>query len=209
VRRTLGIGDETTAVLYAPTWRDDVVFADGQDVMRADGDPIALDLDVDRFVAALGASHALLLRLHYTLTGRLAAVAHASVADVSRHSDIGELYLAADVLVTDYSSAMFDFAVTGKPIVFLAADLDRYRDSLRGFYFDLFADAPAPVTVTTDELIRALGDLEAGAAAHAERYARFRETFCPFDDGGATERLVDRLFEGGELRRPSEARAAD
>ena len=111
VRRRLGIPDGATAVLYTPTFRDDAVFADRS---------FELGLDVDAFAAALGADHVLLLRLHYMVTEALPPPRHPSLRDVSLHPDVSELYLAADVLVTDYSSTMFDFAVTGRPVAFLA-----------------------------------------------------------------------------------------
>jgi CDP-glycerol glycerophosphotransferase len=186
VRSSLGIEDGRTAVLYTPTWRDDVVFGEG-------GKAFALGLDVEAFAEALGDDHVLLLRLHYMLTGRLAAVGHPAVRDVSFHPDVAELYLAADAMVTDYSSTMFDFAVTGKPMVFFAYDLADYADRQRGFYFDLAPEAPGPLVETTEELIAALRDLPAGAAAFAERYDRFRERFCHLDDGHAAERVVERL----------------
>jgi CDP-glycerol glycerophosphotransferase len=187
VREELDIPEGRTAVLYAPTWRDDAVFAEG-------GKDFALALDVEAFDERLGRDHVLLLRLHYTLTGRLAAMGHASVRDVSFHPDIAELYLAADVLVTDYSSTMFDFAVTGRPQLFFTYDLDDYRDRLRGFYFDFQPVAPGPLLTTTGEVLDALADLPAVAASHAERYAAFRETFCHLEDGRATDRVVDRLL---------------
>jgi CDP-glycerol glycerophosphotransferase len=186
VRAELGIADDTTAVLYTPTWRDDAVFAEG-------GKDFALDLDVDGFAERLGGDHCLLLRLHYTLTGRLAASAHESVRDVSFHADVSELYLAADVMVTDYSSTMFDFAVTGKPMLFYTYDLADYAGRLRGFYFDFAPVAPGPLLETTPELLDALADLPAVAAAHADRYAAFAERFCHLEDGRATERVADRV----------------
>ena len=62
--------------------------------------------------------------------------------DVTAHSDINELFLAADVLITDYSSVMFELGVTGKPMIFLTPDLAEYRDKTRGFYFDF--EGPRP-----------------------------------------------------------------
>src|SRR3954453_7530926 len=105
------------------------------------------------------------------LTGRLAAIEHPAVSDVSLHPDISELYLAADVLVTDYSSVMFDFAVTGKPQLFFTYDLDTSRASLRGFHSHFAPAAPAPLLETTGELIAALRDLDGARARSAERYA--------------------------------------
>jgi CDP-glycerol glycerophosphotransferase len=187
VRRRLGIGPDQQAVLYAPTWRDDAVFAEG-------GKDFMLGLDPERVGAALAPSDGvLLLRLHHELTARSAAIDHPRVREVSRHPDISDLYLAADALVTDYSSVMFDFAITGRPIVFYAYDLDDYRDRLRGFYFPLEPEAPGPIVTTEDALIATLDDLPAVAAAHADRYARFRERYCHLEDGHATERVLARL----------------
>ena len=186
VRRELGIPDGATAVLYTPTWRDDQVFTEG-------GREFALGLDVEAFADALGSDHVLLLRLHYMLTGRLGAVEHPAVRDVSHHADVAELYLAADAMVTDYSSTMFDFAVTGKPMLFYAYDLADFQDRVRGFYFDFVPDAPGPLVATTQELVEAVRDLPEHTARYEERYARFRERFCHLEDGHATERVIARL----------------
>ena len=97
------------------------------------------------------------------------------------------------MLVTDYSSAMFDFAVTGKPQVFLAPDLDEYRDRMRGFYFDFEAEAPGPIVADTAELIAHISEPEP-ASLHGPAYERFRERFCPFDDGHASRRVVEAVF---------------
>ena len=72
--------------------------------------------------------------------------------DVASHPSVEELCLAADVLVTDYSSIMFDYAVLDRPIVIHAPDWDVYRE-LRGTYFDLLAEPPGVVARTEDELV--------------------------------------------------------
>ncbi len=113
--------------------------------------------------------------------------------DVSGHPDIAELYLAADVLVSDYSSAVYDFAVTGKPILLFAPDLDRYRDTVRGMYFDYEEWAPGPVSTTQEELAAGLADLDAVEQTWGERYGAFVQKFCPHEDGRAGQRVVDRL----------------
>jgi len=188
VRAELEIPPGVTAVLYTPTWRDDVVFSNGNR-------NFALDLDVDAFIARLGDDHILLLRLHYMLTGRLQAMKHPALREVSFHPDVSELYLAADVLVTDYSSTMFDFAVTGKPLLFYAYDLEDYGSRVRGFYFDLPSVAPGPLVRSTRGLLEALADLPQVTAQYASRYAHFRDTFCHLDDGHASERVLDRVLE--------------
>jgi CDP-glycerol glycerophosphotransferase (TagB/SpsB family) len=190
VRAELGIPDGTTAVLYTPTWRDDLVFdSDGQDYEFA--------IDMADFAARLGDDHVLLVRLHSIVAGRLPAMPGLPIIDVSAVADTAGLYLAADLMVTDYSSSMVDFAITGKPMLFFTYDLEHYRDDLRGFYFDLAEVAPGPLVSTSTELVTAIGDVEAIAAANADRYARFRQTFCSLEDGHATDRVLDLLFPSG------------
>jgi CDP-glycerol glycerophosphotransferase len=191
VRAELGIPDGRTAVLYAPTWRDAEVFGPDEALLTSE---FRLPLDVGAFTEQLGDDHVLLLRLHYMLTGRYRAAEHEAVRDVSFYADISRLYLAADVLVTDYSSAMFDFAVTGRPILFYTYDLADYRDRARGFYFDFTPVAPGPLLSTTQAVLDALRDLAAVSDRHAEAYARFRDRFCHLEDGQASERVLDRLF---------------
>ena len=182
VRASLGIPEDVTAVLYTPTWRDDEFYADGTPNVQ-------LALDLDAFARELGPKQWLLPRLHYMVTDRSQPLDRPGVVDVSRYPDARELYLAADVMITDYSSTMFDFAVTGKPMLFYAYDLESYRDSLRGFYFDFEPIAPGPVLETSEEVIAALRNLREIPERYAERYRAFRELFTHLDDGHAGDRL--------------------
>ncbi len=187
VRSRLGIADGTTAVLYAPTWRDNFVDELGNARFQ-------FALDAPSFSDRLGGDHVLLLRMHYYVPSETWGVVGPPVKDVSAHPDISELYLAADVLVADYSSAMFDFAVTGKPIILFAYDLRQYRDEVRGFYLDYEAQAPGPVLTTSAEVIEALENLEEVERGAVARYRAFRDRFCYLDDGHASDRVVDHLL---------------
>ena len=192
VRAELGIDDGTTAVLYAPTWRDHLVLD------RMGESDYEVPIDLAAFADRLGKDHVLMTRLHSMVAGRLAIPPGAPVIDVSDRAESAELYLAADMLVTDYSSVMFDFAVTGKPMVFYTYDLEHYRDDLRGFYFDLAEVAPGPLVRTSEELVEAIVDSDVTASDLADRYARFRDTFCSLEDGHATDRVLDLLFPHGD-----------
>jgi CDP-glycerol glycerophosphotransferase (TagB/SpsB family) len=202
VRSDLGIRDDQTVVLYTPTWRDDLVF-------EGSGDrDFEFPIDLDEFGARLGKDHVLLLRLHNMVMSRLEVAEGSAVRDVCSHPDIRDLYLAADMMVTDYSSTMFDFAITGKPLLFFTYDLERYRDQLRGFYFDLAEVAPGPLVATSTELVEAIAGIDRVTAEHAERYARFQKTFCHLEDGSATERVLDLILPSasasGQLSSTSE-----
>jgi len=184
VRASLGLAEDTVAVLYAPTYRDDEVT----------GDDVPLGIDLDRLTEQLGDGHRVLLRLHYYLGHRPAITIDARVDDVSRYPEVSDLYLAADVLVTDYSSALFDFAVTGKPILLYAYDLDHYRDRLRGFTLDLDVEAPGPVLRTQEQLTDALLDLPEVELQYEQQYRAFRARYCHLDDGHATARVIEALW---------------
>jgi len=101
--------------------------------------------------------------------------------------------LVADLLITDYSAVMFDFVVTGRPILLYAPDLDRFEE-IRGLYLDLSTQAPGPLLFEQSEVVDALRSLDRITAAYAERYASFTRRYAPHDDGKATVRLVDHVW---------------
>ncbi|MFI6788499.1 CDP-glycerol glycerophosphotransferase family protein [Nonomuraea sp. NPDC050383] len=178
VRERLGLAEGKRVVLYAPTYRD----YDRKNAM--------VKLDLAKAREELGADHELLVRAHpMQAMPAVPDIAH----DVTTYPDMADLLLVADVLVTDYSSVMFDFAATGRPMVFYAYDLAKYS-SRRGLYVDLPEIAPGPVLSTSAEVVEALRSIDQVAAAHRDRYDAFRATYAPRDDGKATARVVDRLF---------------
>jgi CDP-glycerol glycerophosphotransferase len=188
IRERLKVPNGKRVVLYAPTWRDNQFYASGR--YRFD-----MRLDLDRAWQALGADHVILVRGHHHLANDVPAVGRPGfVLNVTAYPDIAELFLISDVLITDYSSVMFDFAATGRPMLFFTYDLAHYRDQLRGFYFDLAAEAPGPLLATSGEVIAALRDVKGVAADHQAAYAAFAAKYCPLDDGKAAARVCDRLF---------------
>ncbi|MFI1221772.1 MULTISPECIES: CDP-glycerol glycerophosphotransferase family protein [unclassified Streptomyces] len=186
VRERLAIPEGRRVVLYAPTWRDDRPKQGGRYGLD-------LQLDLEQAVEALGEDHVLLVRRHYLVGGSVPDTD--VVRDVSRHPDVAELLLISDVLVTDYSSIMFDFAQTGRPMLFHTYDLAHYRDTLRGFCFDFERRAPGPLIPDSAGIVAALRDPEAATAGHREAYERFREAFCDLDDGTAAAGVVDRMLK--------------
>jgi CDP-glycerol glycerophosphotransferase len=189
LRRRLGIPDGMRTVLYAPTYRDHVI--DRRDRYRLD-----LHLDIAALREAVGDDTVILFRKHHYIVDPVPATPDGFIRDVSTYPDGTELLLAADVLVTDYSSLMFDYANTGRPMLFFTYDLDLYRDEVRGFYFDFLERAPGPLLRTSDQLAEALSDLAAVRERYAARYAAFAAGFCELDDGHASARVVDRVFAG-------------
>jgi CDP-glycerol glycerophosphotransferase len=191
LRASLGIVPGQTAVLYAPTHRE----------YRSGYEPA---FDLGRLAAALGDDHVVLARQHYFYDADpLVRDLHRAgrLLDVASHASVEELCIASDVLLTDYSSIMFDYAVLDRPIVIHAPDWNVYRE-LRGTYFDLLAEPPGAVARSDDELLDVFAS---GAAYDAEaRSARaaFRARFASLDDGRAAERVVRRVWLGGREPAP-------
>lgn len=186
VRRAVGIPDEATVVLYAPTWRDD----------RTE---MVDYLDLTSFARELGDDHVLLVRGHSRTLRYGRDLEAERLIDVTSYPNVADLLEVADVLVTDYSSVMFDFAGTGRPVVFFTPDLAHYSSELRGFYFDLLAEAPGPVVRTREELLDAIADAELARPRYRQQAARWRERFTPLDDGDAGRRVVQRMLDAGWL----------
>ncbi|MDT0411320.1 MULTISPECIES: bifunctional glycosyltransferase/CDP-glycerol:glycerophosphate glycerophosphotransferase [Streptomyces] len=191
VRRALGLPEGKKVVLYAPTWRDNQAHRRGQ--FRLD-----LQLDLEDAERRLGRDHVVLVRRHSNVVDAVSGAGNGFVFDVSDYPDIADLYLVADILVTDYSSVMFDYANLQRPMLFFTYDLEHYRDVLRGFYFDFEREAPGPLIPDSDGLISAIRDIDTVRATYADRYRDFHERFCGLDDGQATGRVVDRLLRRGE-----------
>jgi CDP-glycerol glycerophosphotransferase len=188
VRSRLGVPADKRVVLYAPTWRDDQRDERGR--YRFD-----LRLDLRHARAELGRDYVFLIRGHHHQAHGVPAGEPAGFAiNVTSYPDISELLLVTDVLVTDYSSVMFDFAPTGRPILFFTYDLEWYRDSLRGFYLDFEAEAPGPLLATSAEVVAAIAGLDARLASYRAAVADFAARYCPLDDGKAGARACDRIF---------------
>jgi CDP-glycerol glycerophosphotransferase len=138
----------------------------------------------------------LVLRGHHN-TAKDTGVCRPGIIDATYYPDINDLLLVADLLITDYSSVMFDYAVTGKPMIFLAPDLEQYRDETRGFYLDFEETVPGPICRTNDELFETLSSLGDAMETYSERYHQFKARFTSQDDGGAAARVVDAVWGGG------------
>lgn len=184
-KRALGVAPEKRVLAYVPTWRD--------------GGRTVDTLDVHALAAELGDEWVVVARGHTRSSGSyagLGAAASTGVVDASGHPDVNDVILSAEVLVTDYSSVMFDAAVARVPMLFFVPDLASYRDRERGFTFDFERTAPGPLLTTRAEVVSAAKQGVPRTAAYAE----WCERFVPHDDGHAAERVVDALLERGYLR---------
>lgn len=190
LKRDLGIPIDKKVILYAPTFRDNQFYKTGN--YKFD-----LPMDLKKLKKQYGESCVFLLRMHYLIAENFDLKNYKGFAyDFSNKADINDLYLVSDLLITDYSSVFFDFANLKRPIAFYTYDLAEYRETLRGFYFNLEKKAPGPLIKNEKELIEILDEfLKLGEfKAYQEAYNTFYNKYCNLNDGNATRRTVENVF---------------
>ena len=184
----MGIRRDKKIILYAPTWRDNEYYQRGK--YKFD-----IKLDLERMRESLSDDYVILLRMHYLIAENIDTSKYDGfVIDMSKYEDIRDLYLISDILLTDYSSVFFDYAILNRPVLFFTYDLESYRDNLRGFYFDFEKEAPGPLLYDTAEIIEQVHLIENGEFEFSERLAEFRKVYCSLEDGAASKRVMNRVL---------------
>ncbi|WP_241654564.1 CDP-glycerol glycerophosphotransferase family protein [Sporolactobacillus shoreae] len=184
IKKRLGIPLDKKVIFYAPTWRVQNYFK--------------LELDLLRLKKAVGDDSVLLIKFHHFVSSSVHLDQEETgsfIFNESDYDDIRDLYLIADVLITDYSSVMFDFAILNRPILLFTYDLENYRDNLRGMYFDIIKEAPGPICMTNDDLVRELQSIDQFKSKYGDRLTAFRNKFNTYDKGTASEQCVNVLME--------------
>lgn len=169
-------------ILYAPTFRN-----------KEDSNNVFNYLDLKRFNEVLGDEYELCLRLHPKIRKfyKGSIDSDSSYVNCSDYSNEQELLLISDILITDYSSIMIEFALLNKPMIFFAYDLDEYLASERGFYYDFKKTVPGEIVYTSDELIDAVENVE----LDENRITEFLKTQFDTIDGNSSKRVVDFLLK--------------
>ena len=186
-KKKLGLPQDKNVILYAPTWRDDQYY--GESSYK-----FATTMDFDKMLQELSDEYVMIVKYHYIMNDRIDWSPYKGfIYQFNETEDIAYLYLAADYLITDYSSVMFDYSILERPMFFYAYDLENYRENLRGFYFDYFAYIPGPVSGTTEELLEHIKNYN--SEEWKERYTNFRNKFNAKDIGTAAAKVVSLIQE--------------
>lgn len=182
LKKKIGIPLDKKVILYAPTWRVKNSF----DLM----------LDLDSFKASLSDEYILILKLHHFSVAGWTQPEHDSfVYDLSLYDSIEELYLVSDLLITDYSSVMFDYSILNRPIFLFAYDMEEYRDKLRGFYIDIESDKPGPIVYTSKELLRAIENFDETEKEFKPYREKFRQKFISYECENSSERIFNEVIK--------------
>ena len=185
LKESLGLPLDRKIILYAPTWRDNEFRGDGDFVF-------ATNMNFARMREALKDEYVMIVKYHYLVSAEIDWSPYSDfIYTFDETKDIAFLYLAADLLITDYSSVMFDYSLLKRPMLFFAYDLDNYRENLRGFYFDFLKEAPGPVSRDTEQLIR---DIKCYSPEEwTEKYSVFAEKYHQFETGTASRQVLKTL----------------
>ena len=182
IKKGLDIPENKKVILYAPTWRVRNKF----DLM----------LDLEKMKDSLGEEYVLLLRAHpFAAKGLKRELLNDFVIDVTGYGSIEKLYAISDMLITDYSSAMFDYAVLNKPMIFFAYDLDLYKNNLRGFYLNFEEEAPGPIVSTSNEVIEEILNSDTIKSRYNDKIDAFHRNYCQYEKGNACKNIFDNVFD--------------
>lgn len=177
-----GFDSDKRIILYAPTFRDEKKYNN-----------VFNYLDLKKFNEVLGDDYVLALRLHPKIKDfyQENIESDEEYIDCSDYPSEQELMMISDILITDYSSIMIEFAILDKPIIFFVYDLDNYLSTERGFYYDFEKTVPGKLVYDSDEMITAIKNKD----FDKDKLSSFTMTQFDAIDGKASERVVDFLLE--------------
>ena len=184
IKKELNIPLHKKVILYAPTWRDNQYVAKGY--------TFKLEVDFHKWHQYLKDDYIVLFKPHYLIINDYKSTndLQGFLYNIDADQDISPLYLITDILITDYSSVFYDFAVMNKPMYFYMYDLKDYQEELRGFYIDIYKDLPGQIYENEDDLLK---DVIENKYDYAKLKV-FKERFNNHDDGMASKRVVDIVF---------------
>lgn len=182
------IPKDKKVILYAPTWRDNS--------FNVKGYTFKLEVNFNKWKEVLGEEYVVLFKPHYLITNKFNNDGlEEFLYTIKEDKDINELYVISDILVTDYSSVFFDYAILQRPILFYMYDLKEYDEEIRGFYLDINKDLPGSIFTKEDDLLKKILNIEDYKNSTSKLLNDFNNTYNYLQDGHASERVIKILLE--------------
>ena len=183
IKANLGLPKDKKVILYAPTWRDNSFVSKGY--------TFSLEVDFHKWKQQLGEEYVVLFKPHYLIINRFdMSQFKGFVYEIQASVDISELYLVSDILITDYSSVFFDYAILNRPIYFYMFDKQSYAKELRGFYFDIEATLPGDIVEKEHELLDKISEKR----YDYKKLEDFNKQFNAWHDGTSSKKVLDIVF---------------
>lgn len=183
ILKKLHLDGKRKIILYAPTWRES---DDGGASYK-----LAPPIDWAKWEKELGDQYIVLLRTHPYTTKLMNVEFNDFVLDFTEYPEVNDLMIAADVLISDYSSINLDYSITGKPMICFGYDYDEYKQD-RGFYYDLEKEMPNGVMRSEDAVIGHLKNMN--YKDDCKKTVNFYNKHMEFCRGDATIRCINTLF---------------
>lgn len=186
IKKSLNLPDNKKIILYAPTWRDNSYIAQGY--------TFRLHADFIKWRHLLGDDFIVLFKPHYLIINSIKnndnQGLNGFLYHIDANYDISDLYLISDILITDYSSVFFDYAILRRPIFFYMYDRAEYQEQLRGFYLNVETDLPGKVYDDENLMLRDIKENN----FNYQRLDEFNEEFNSFQDGNCSQKVVQHIF---------------
>ena len=183
IKQRLNIPLNKKVILYMPTFRNFIMDNRG-------GYAIKPPMDIQKWKERLGNDYVLLMRTHYMVSASMNLQNDGFVFDVCKYQPLSELYFVSDILISDYSSTMFDFSITEKPIRCFGYDYDEYLEK-NGLVYDLSSILPCSIMKTEDEIIDSIVNID--YEVECKKTKQFRITFAEYAHGDASKKMVDEI----------------
>jgi CDP-glycerol glycerophosphotransferase len=180
IKRKIGIDSCKKVILYAPTYRE-YLIDDHHDTYMAP------PIHIEKWEKELGDEYVLLIRAHYAVTAALNIQESDFVKEVSAYPFINDLYIIADLLISDYSSSFIDFSILDRPMLCYAYDLEEYQEK-RGLYIDLAKELPCEIDDDEVSLLNHIQSLDSHACSNKTKM--FHKKYAPYA-GNASKAVVD------------------
>lgn len=188
LKQKYNLPQDKKIILYAPTWRDNSYNSKGY--------TYEIQVDFKYWKSKLYPNYAVLFKPHYLITNQYEYPdLNNFLYFMKEDTDINELYVISDVLITDYSSVFFDFAILRRPILFYMYDLEEYKENIRGFYLDVPTDLPGEVITEEDELIHRLENLEIYFHQYIDKLKNFNQVYNSYQDGMCSKKVVEAVID--------------
>ena len=190
LKSQLGIDEVKKVILYAPTWKDDEQNESWEHYFN-------LEIDLKRLYEEFSDEYVIILKMHHLVSENLRIDDELKdfAIDLSSYDDIQELYILADMLITDYSSVFFDYAHSRRPILFFVPDLNHYIENVRGLYLNMEKELPGPLIKDNDELIDIIKNIDEVSVEYSDKYDEFYERFCSLCNGNSAKKIIEKVFK--------------
>lgn len=191
LKEKMGLPTNKRIILYAPTWRETANRKDGKYSFDT-------EFPFDDVMESVDENTLVLVRMHYLVAKEIDFTQlDERIIDASESYDMSELLAISDLLITDYSSSFFDYAITDSPILFFMTDKKNYEEEIRGFYFPIEESLPGPIAETKEELVDKITQWHSNEDLRNKNYKKFKNEFTSLENGNASKYIAETIIKKG------------